>query len=126
MARRYALTTGEAFDGSADNLAALHYQHAPVYMQKTQRTGIAGKDAVNKGAIIPSAEGEGLMPIWAAKAPFEKAGRALNTAALRDWFVPRYQAWKAEPTKAVTVAEVAVVMASDFTWLQPAAASPKA
>ena len=54
---------------------ALHYQHAPVYMQKAQRMGVAGKDAIAKGATIPSAEGEGLMPIWAAKAPYEKAGQ---------------------------------------------------
>lgn len=88
--------------------------------------GVAGKDAVAKGAVLSTAEGEGLMPIWRAKAAPQKAGKTLDTAALRAWFEPRYKAWKADPAKAVTVADVAAVMALDSTWLQPAAAGPKA
>jgi len=79
--------------------------------------GVAGKDAVAKGAVVPAGETEGLMPIWIVKNPFNQAGQAVNFPVLRSWFLPCYRAWKAEPSKVVTVAEVAAVMGAKSTWL---------
>lgn len=99
------------------HIAALQYQHAPAFMTRSHPVGTSGKEAAQKGEVIAIAEGEGLVPIWCAKEPFQTAGKAINFPALRDWFVPRYQAWKADPTKAVTVEEVVAVMGSESSWL---------
>lgn len=103
--------------------AALQYQHAPVFMQKSAPKGVAGKDAMAKGAVVPAGQAEGLMPIWNVKEPYHQAGQAVNYPVLRDWFLPRYRAWKADPSKVVTVAEVAAIMGAKSTWL-PATPPP--
>lgn len=108
----------EGLDGA--QVAALHYQHAPVFMQRFHPVGVAGKDALAKGAAFSSAEGEGLVPIWAAKKQYQQAGQVINYVVLRDWFLPRYKAWKAGQAGPVTVAEVAAAVGSKSTWVQEA------
>jgi hypothetical protein len=87
-------------------------------MHKFNPVGVASRDAAAKGAVFSTAEGEGLVPIWRAKEANKKAGKAIDFEALQAWFVPRLQAWKADPSQVVTVAEVAAVMAAEGTWVQ--------
>ena len=100
--------------------AVLHMQHAPAWMHRSHPVGVAGKDAAAKGAVIFNAEGEGLIPVSNAKARFQEAGKAINFVALRDWFLPRYKAYKADPSKSVTVADVAAIMSAPSTWVDVA------
>lgn len=109
-------TPDGALDGT--HVAALHYQHAPAFMQRFHPAGVAGKDALVQGAAFSNEEGQGLYPIWAAKWSHQKAGEAINFAVLRDWFLPRYQAWKDGRGGAVTVAEAAAAIGSNAAWVQ--------
>jgi hypothetical protein len=102
----------EGMDGA--KVASHHYLLAPVYMRPAA-PGLAGKDA---HSLVPDA-----VAIDAAVRPLVRAGKVLNYTALREWWLPRHQAWKADPTKVTLVEEVLAWLTSDAAW-QPRTAEP--
>lgn len=80
-------------------------------LQREQPVGTPGKDATWGG-----------LPKWPGIAVFEQlatpkimAGLAVNVTAVREWFVPRYAAWKADNRSVITLADVAE-LADDAAW----------
>lgn len=102
-------------------VASHHYLLAPVYMQPPA-AGLAGKDAQPvarlAGSLVPDA-----FSIDVAMIPFVKAGKVLNYIALREWWLPRHQAWIADPTKVTSIDDVLAWLTSDAAW-QPRTAKP--
>jgi len=54
-----------------------------------------------------------------AKEPHIKGGKALSFEAVRAWFLPRYAAWKADPSKAISVEDVVAFVKADAAWVSP-------
>lgn len=92
--------------------ALRHIVHAPLWMTNIQQRGTPGKHAQWDGqqraplmeTLTASLEGRGPMPV---------SGAANFTRTL-EWFLPRYQAWKADPSNAITEADVLAVWPSLF------------
>jgi hypothetical protein len=102
----------EGMDGA--KVASHHYLLAPVYMRPAA-PGLAGKDA---HSLVPDA-----VAIDEAMRPFVKAGKVLNYTALREWWLPRHQAWTADPTKVTLIDQVLAWLTSEAAW-QPRTAEP--
>jgi hypothetical protein len=95
----------EGMDGA--KVASHHYLLAPVYMNPAA-PGLAGKDA---HSLVSDA-----VAIDEAVRPSVRAGKVLNYTALREWWLPRHQAWKADLTKVTSVNEVLAWLTSDAAW----------
>lgn len=114
---RGLVTAPTGVDGAKP--AAQHYLFAPIYMQNNNNkhpVGVSGKEAKAKGADAEAI----FAAIHAAQAPFVRAGKALNYEAVRDWWKPRNAAFKADPSKSVSVDDVVAFLQSDAAWLHPA------
>jgi hypothetical protein len=44
-------------------------------------------------------------------------GQRSNFNAVRDWFVPRYAAWKANPAAVISLEEVVAFLGTDAPWV---------
>jgi hypothetical protein len=81
----------------------LQYLSAPVFMKKYQPAGTrgtqgtwplpGGKDSVVWPHLMK------LLQVVGLKAP---QGLVVDFAALQGWFMPRYKAWKADPSAVVS------------------------
>lgn len=76
----------------------------------------AGLSSAEAASLAPDGLWPGVQAIRAARETHIAAGHALNFAAIRDWFLPRYLAWKRDPAAAVTLEEVVAVLRSDDVW----------
>jgi hypothetical protein len=58
----------------------------------------------------------GIAVLEQVATPKVMSGLAVNFTAVHEWFVPRYAAWKADKTAAITVADVAAFFGGDTAW----------
>lgn len=89
------------------------YSMAPLWMTNVQPKGTPARLATwdgNARAPLSLALYEALVGFG----PMAVGGPANFTAA-KEWFVPRYAAWKADPSKALTQADVLLAWQDMFT-----------
>lgn len=91
--------------------AVRHMLHAPLWMTGVQPSGTParlaqwdGKPRAPLSATLSALVDE--LPVSSGTADF---------ARVLEWFAPRYQAWKADPSKAITEAEVLGVFPTFFS-----------
>lgn len=104
--------------------AAQHMLYSPLWMKRQQATGTAAKE----GQWEPEGHGDQVRKYAHAATDINHAkhagmaeGRVLSYAATREWFRPRYAAWKADPSKAITEADVLEFLGSKDAWVVKAA-----
>lgn len=106
LAHRQALHDG---DQAGSDLAAQHYLYAPLWMRRFQPLGTPG----SAGNWEHSPEADIIIK---AKAAHSESGK-LNFKALQAWFFPRYEGWKADASKAISVDDVVAFIESDGAWV---------
>lgn len=85
---------------------------APLWMTSTQRKGTPGREA--------QWEGNPRAPLSVALSSSLYSGRGAaslataNFTRAQEWFEPRYAAWRADPRKALTTADVLAAWPSMF------------
>lgn len=104
---------------SGADQVAQHYLYAPMWMKHSQPLGTAGSDVQALDNAPTAAYSRVADVINDAKEPHIKSGKALSFEAVRAWFVPRYAAWKADPSKAISVKDVVAFVKADAAWVSP-------
>ena len=92
--------------------AAQHYLYAPIWMNRLQPLGTPATARHGHEAFSFTAN-----KINKAKEFHENTGKVLSYAAVQKWFKPRYAAWKADPSKVITEADVLHFLHAD-AWVQ--------
>ena len=110
----------------AAETAVRHYLLAPLYMQPPLTLGISGKAAAAATAATPAQAMKARLDAYttaveAAAAPFLAAGKLLSYTAVQEWWKPRQEAWRADPSKVVTEESVLEFLRSEAAWAQPPA-----
>lgn len=96
-----------------------HFLYAPMWMQRQQTVGTAGKDVQHShtdGTMAHAAH-----TINAAKAVYARAGKALDYEVVRAWFAHRYAAWQADHLMAISVEDVVTfITQTKNAWVEAA------
>lgn len=87
-----------------------HMLHAPIWMKNLQLQGTPARLALWEGNSSPPL----LKTLSTMLAQDNMAARSANFTRVLEFFVPRYQAWKADPSKAITDADVLELMRTLF------------
>lgn len=88
-----------------------HILHTPIWMKNLQPQGTPARLALWDGKSSPPL----LKTLSKILAQDNMAAQSANFTRVTEWFVPRYQAWKADPSKAITDADVLELLSTLFT-----------